>query len=335
MMDGDLLRKLRVEDVRVDRNSPTRRTDYSSKATTYSRIPHIMAPRTLDRRIIHFKASHTLDNLPLELFWLITEFLDDYSLSALRCVSKALKAKTTSPWQCSRLRPFSIHVDPEDPGRVCIRPDGAEALAPRALPGQYRALQCARQLIFEFSPYLFHPKGLPEFCLITLGRILHDNPVPQALKLQALTLCALYSNGKCPGWSEDYSIVPRNPFNLAGLRDKFSAHWGHLTQLAVYMPGAKDAAAMVNDLVISCILPHAPRLEDFRHFGGPLFNMHIPNRMLGQLARLDPRPPLKRQDINTADISWHPHEITRALQAYGRTDGSDRWPEVFTEAFPL
>ncbi|PYI29064.1 hypothetical protein BP00DRAFT_448763 [Aspergillus indologenus CBS 114.80] len=278
-----------------------------------------MPPRTRSKtasQITHIRPPRTLDNIPLELFWLITEYLDIYSLDALRHVSKALKAKTKTAWLCSRVHPLSIQIDPEDGGRVYIRPNPH---APRALPGQYHALQCARQLILEAVPYVVRPDGLPKLCLITLGRILHDNLVPQALKLQALTLYARHPHERWPVCSERNSIFPETiPFNLAGLRDKFSAHWDHLTQLIIHIPGTKDAAVMLTDLVTRCILPHALRLEDFRYFFGPGADGHM-GRVLRQLAFLDPHPPLKRFEANVFDTYEDMSDLPVVLQAYGRT----------------
>lgn len=273
----------------------------------------------LDSRSTHVQAPHSLDNLPLELFWQITEFLDDESLGALRCVSKALGAKTKTFWLCSRVHPLSIHIDPEDPGRVRIRPEKPYA-ARRALPKQYRALRCARQLILETYERSRQIQSASEASMVTLCRLLSDASALQPLTLQALTLCARDPREQWLGYLDCHRTVRTNPFYTAGLRAKFSTHWSQLTQLIVHMPGSSAAEGTLNALVGWCILPHAPRLEDFRFFCEPRHRDRTPHgSMVAKLAALNPRPRLKRLEINLRFFGYYDHHVMDVLKAYGRT----------------
>ncbi|RAH77608.1 hypothetical protein BO86DRAFT_459099 [Aspergillus japonicus CBS 114.51] len=304
--DGDPPLESQFEDFGVNiktlRDAPITRT----RSTTDSQITHIMPPRTLD-------------NLPLELFWLMTEYLHINSLGALRCVSKTLKAKTKTAWLCSRVHPLSIHIDPEDGGRMRIRPE-KPFLAPRPLPRQYQALLGARQLILETYECIQQSPSASEAALITLCRILSDNAALQPLALQRLTLCARDPRAQWLGYHDSRLSVRMNPFRFAGPRAKFSAHWAQLTQLIVHLPGALTAEGFLNDLVGWCILPHAPRLEDFRLFCEPRHRHRTPfGYMVGQLAQLNPRPPLKRLEINFHFFRNYRERVIDVLQAYGRT----------------
>ncbi|PYH48163.1 F-box protein [Aspergillus saccharolyticus JOP 1030-1] len=238
----------------------------------------------------------TLDDLPAEIFLLITEHMDFEALCALGRVSKSMREKAFAPWLGSLLHPLSIHLDVDNPKSVHLRPKETK-LVRRTLPEDYEALQKAQQLVLEVHNHLWKNHDITRASLVALTRFLLSNK-PSALQLQSLTLCAPPNIFKdFPHYDE---VVPEIDLWDGGRRRRLSTLWVNLTQLIIHIPASVHSEKLLDGMVC-IILDHAPRLQDFRFFYDRRLRhpqTWVSGLTIEHLAHLEPAPHLKRLEIN-------------------------------------